>query len=81
MFCLLIVIPLDFVQLFVGNVGGHHILDLHGYLGVGLDDTIGLDLNSPDSGGGGGGVLSPCQHRHSQCDQAKEHDHTNQADS
>ena len=48
MFCLLIVIPLDFVQLFVGNVGGHHILDLHGYLGIRLDDTVALYLDRPD---------------------------------
>ena len=79
MFCLLIVIPLDFVQLFVGNVGGHHILDLHGYLGVGLDDTITLDLDGPDSVVGR--LLSSSQNSHNQSDQSEEDDQTNQKDS
>ena len=39
---------LDVIECFVGNVGRHHILDLHGYLGIGLDDTVALDLDRPD---------------------------------
>ena len=79
MFCLLIVIPLDFVQLFVGNVGGHHILDLHGYLGVGLDDAVALDLDGPD--GVSDSLLSPCEDCYNQGNQSKEHNQANQTNS
>ena len=35
---------------FVGDVGGNHVLDIHGHLGIRLDDAIALDIVHPQGG-------------------------------
>ena len=38
---------LDVIQWFVGDVGGNHVLDIQGHLGIRLDDAIALDIDRP----------------------------------
>ena len=70
---------LDVIQWFVGDVGGDHVLDLHGNLGVRLDDAFTLYLDRPDRLSGR--VLSPGEKGYDQSNQGEENYQTNQTDS
>ena len=70
---------LDVIKWLVGDVGGNHVLDLHGDLGVGLDDAVALDLDRPDWVGCN--LLSSGENCYDQSHQSKENYQTNQTNS
>ena len=67
---------LDVIKWLVGDVGGNHVLDLHGYLGVRLDDAVGLYIDRPDRASDS--LLSSGENSYNESHQSKENHQANQ---